>query len=703
MSEKIRPPHLARRAILYVRQSSPGQVLNNTESQRLQYAMRERLLALGWADIEVIDEDLGQSAAGTAARAGFERLVAAVCLGEVGAVAAREVSRFARNNREWQQLIEVCRMVDTVLIDHEAVYDPRAGNDRLLLGLKGSLNEYELDLLRQRAVEARRAKALRGEFLATVPVGFVKTERGEYEIDPDRRVQEAIRLAFRKMLELGSVRQVLQWFLQHGLDFPVRKCTPTGWKNVWQRPKYPTFQRLLTIPAYGGAYAFGRTESAVQYVDGRPVKKSVAKSQPEQWLCLFLEHHEGYVSWDVFQRIQRMISDNNQYFRASNPGAAKRGPALMSGLLRCRRCGRKLVVRYSGREGNVVRYNCDRGNLDCGEPRCIQIGGVNVDEAVSREAVRVLQPGAIEAARLLADEGGQRQDEVIVAVQRELEAARYAADRAQRQYDAADPENRLVTGELERRWNASLERVREIEVRLAKLENEAAQRAPAQLNDLGELAADFQSVWDNPGTDVRLKKRLVRTLIQEIVVDTDSAAGETLLLIHWRGGVHTEVRVKRRKHGSNRLHTPPETVEVVRLLNRICDDVTIAGVLNRVGLRTGRGNRWDANRVKSMRDHFEIPAFTLERQKVEGWVNLTDAANQLGIATATLRLGIEQGLLKADHPLPQGPWIIHRDQLVTPQAEHLVRRAQGKRSGGAKANPQQRTLDFSEKNSEEAV
>src|ERR1700722_16951240 len=194
MSEKIRPPHLARRAILYVRQSSPGQVLNNTESQRLQYAMRERLIALGWADIEVIDEDLGQSADGTASRAGFERLVAAVCLGEGGAVAAREVSRFARNNREWQQLIEVCRMVDTLLIDHEAVYDPRAGNDRLLLGLKGSLNEYELDLLRQRAVEARRAKALRGEFLAVVPFGFVKTEEGEYEIDPDRRVQEAIRL-----------------------------------------------------------------------------------------------------------------------------------------------------------------------------------------------------------------------------------------------------------------------------------------------------------------------------------------------------------------------------------------------------------------------------------------------------------------------------------------------------------------------------
>jgi hypothetical protein len=233
--------------------------------------------------------------------------------------------------------------------------------------------------------------------------------------------------------------------------------------------------------------------------------------------------------------------------------------------------------------------------------------------------------------------------------------------------------------------------------------SEAAQRTPAHLNDLGELAADFQAVWDGPGTDVRLKKRLLRTLIQEIVVDTDSSAGETILLIHWRGGVHTELRVKRRKHGSNRLHTPPETIEVVRLLNRICGDVVIAGALNRAGLRTGRGNRWDADRVKSMRDYFEIPAYTPERQEVEGWLNLSDAAKQLGIATATLRLGIEQGLLKADHPLSQGPWIIHRNQLATPQAEQLVLRAQRKRPGGSKADSQQQTLDFSKEKSEEAV
>ncbi|HVK10528.1 MAG TPA: recombinase family protein [Gemmataceae bacterium] len=703
MSEKIRPPHLARKAILYVRQSSPGQVLNNTESQRLQYAMRERLIALGWTDIEVIDEDLGQSAAGTVSRAGFERLVAAVCLGEVGAVAAREVSRFARNNREWQQLIEVCRVVDTLLIDHEAVYDPRAGNDRLLLGMKGSLNEYELELLRHRAVEARRAKARRGEFLATVPVGFVKTDRGEYEIDPDRRVQEAIRLAFAKMLKLGSIRQVLQWFLHQGLEFPARKLTPGGWTSVWQRPKYPTFQRLMTNPAYGGAYAFGRTEMTVRYVDGKPVKKSVAKSQSEQWLCLIPDHHDGYVTWEVFQRIQRMRSDNSQAFHPSKPGAAKRGPALLCGLLRCRRCGRKLVVGYGGREGNVIRYNCDRGHLDCGQPKCIQIGGTSVDEAVSREAVRVLQPGAIEAARALACEGGRRQDDVIAAVQRESEAARYAADRAQRQYDAADPENRLVTGELERRWNAALERVREIEARLARLEGANAHRAPIRPDDLGDLASDFQRVWDHPGTDVRLKKRLLRTLIQEIVVDTDGPAGETLVLIHWQGGVHTELRVRRRKRGSNRLHTPPETVEVVRQLNRICDDILIAGLLNRAGIRTGHGNRWNADRVKSMRGSFDIPTYTPDRQAGEGWLNLTDAARELGVATATLRLGIEKGLLKAEHPLPEGPWIIHRDQLTTTQADQLVRRARRRRPGGAKANPRQQILDFPEQTSEEAV
>lgn len=466
MSDKVKPQHLARKAVLYIRQSTPLQVAQNQESQRLQYAMRERLQQLGWAEIEVIDEDLGRSAAGTAMRAGFERMVAQVCLGQVGAVAAREVSRFARNSREWQQLVEVCRMVDTVLIDHETVYDPRLSNDRLLLGLKGSLNEYELDLLRQRALEARNAKVRRGEFLAAVPAGFLKTSDGGLEMDPDQRVQGVIRLLFAKCLEFGAGRQVWLWFRDQGLELPIRRRGAGGWETAWKRPTYARVNRILTNPIYAGAYAFGRSESSTSYEGGVLVKKARRRARA-RWLALIPNHHKGYVSWEEFERVQAMLRGNAQQFLASKPGAVKRGAALLAGLLRCRRCGRKIMVRYSGpTQCRALRYVCKRAMTDYAEPRCINFGGIPVDDALARELLRVVQPAALQASLQAQAEHLRGEDDVVAALEREHEAARYAAERAAKQYDAADPANRLVADELERRWNVALEQKREIAQRL---------------------------------------------------------------------------------------------------------------------------------------------------------------------------------------------------------------------------------------------
>lgn len=689
MSDKIQSQHLARKAVLYVRQSSAFQVVHNLESQKLQYAMQARLRDLGFTNIEVIDEDLGRSAAGTQARSGFERMVAEVCLGRVGAVAAREVSRFARNSREWQQLVEVCRVVDTVLIDQETVYAPRASNDRLLLGLKGSLNEYELDLLRQRSLEARRAMAKRGELIVTAPVGFKKTEDHRLEKDPDRRVQEAIGLVFDQFERIGSVRQTLLWFHEHGLELP---CVTARGEVRWKRPIYGTVYQLLTNPAYGGAYAYGKSEHGTRYEAG--VERTNARRKPrDQWLAFIPGTHEGYVDWERYERIQRAIRGNLQ-FASRSLSAAREGQALLAGLLRCRRCASKLTVHYTGQQHDVARYACHRAWLDKGQPRCISFGGSRVDPAVAAAVLSVVQPAAIEAAIMAYREQTSQKDEVRAALERDLQAARYAASRAQRQYDAADPENRLVTDELERRWNQALARVHEIEQRVAERDQRPSEPPPA-LADFTALAERLETLWEHPETDSRLKKRIVRSLIHEIVVDLDAASSEVVLVIHWIGGVHTQLRVPRRRRGQNSTHTTPETLDAVRALARICSDAMIANVLNRNGRRTGRGNLWSCERVTALRSYHSIPVCDEPSQAAGSWMNLTEAAKLVGVSARTLRLAVERGDLHAEHPLPDGPWIFHRDQLTTDAARAVAERATQRSRRPAVPTEGQATLDLS--------
>jgi len=679
MSDKIKSQHLSRKAILYARQSSQYQVLNNLESQKLQYAMESHLRSLGWDEVEIIDEDLGRSAGGDVTRTGFERMVAQVCLGEVGAVCAREVSRFARNSREWHQLVEVCRIVDTLLLDQETVYSPRLGNDRLLLGLKGTLNEYELDLLRQRASEARVEKARRGELITHCPIGFVLNqgteEHGLLQKDPDERIRRTIDLIYAKFLELGSARQTLLWFMENDLSIPAR--TIRGDVH-WTRPTYSGIYRILTNPAYGGAYAYGKTERVTVFENGVSAQRTRRRPR-DRWVTLIPGAHEGYVSWDVFERVQKIIV-SNRLSDYEPSGAARRGSGLLTGLLRCRRCSRMLRVFYKGADGDIVRYACPRAHLDTKEARCVGFNGGNVDLAVARQLFTVVQPAAIEAAIMATQQQASINSDVLDALRRDLESARYRALRAERQYEASDPDNRLVTQELERRWNVALEGVRVIESRIAVESERAKDATVGTFEEFSDLASDLESLWNDPDADERTKKRLLRALIREIVVDIDEQTSEIVLLIHWKGGAHTPLRLPRRRPGERRVNTPKDIIEAVRVLSRIYNDQMIAGVLNRAKILTVHGNYWTRSTVTSLRCHHKIECYSAERQAKEGWVNLSQASRLLGIDTSSLRLAIERGYIAAERPISCGPWVLNQNSFDSEDAARFIERVRlGKR------------------------
>jgi hypothetical protein len=444
---------------------------------------------------------------------------------------------------------------------------------------------------------------------------------------------------------------------------------------------------MIENPIYGGAYAYGKTAVGMGHGTGGAGARIKRKPRAE-WLALMPHAHDGYVSWEKAEAIRTMVSSNVPTSR--HHGAPKHGDALLAGLIRCRRCGRKLTLRYSGAQHHIPRYSCSRGWMDNGERRCIAFGGLRVDDAVEDALLAVVGPGAIAAAVAAQKEAGQRRDQVLDALARDLEAARYAADRAFRQYDTTDPANRLVAGELEARWNKALARVSEVEGKIAA-HNETV---PADVADpalLATLASDLKAVWAAPSTDARLKKRIVRTVIQEVVADLDPEAAEIVLVVHWTGGTHSEMRLPRRCRGQ-RNSTSADVIAAVRQLVLIANDDLVAGILNRNGLVTGHGNRWTRERVTSLRSHHRIPVHKPAEDGNEPWLNLSKAARLLHVAPKTLRLAAEAGEVEAIHPLPDGPWIFARTALKASAAQFITERARQNPKYPTGSHPDQQCL-----------
>ena len=659
---------LRRKAVVYVRQSSQTQVQTNLESQRRQYDLVAEARRRGFVQVEVIDDDLGRSASGTVARPGFDRLVAWLCAGEVGAVLCFDASRLARNGRDWHHLLELCGLVEARVIDLDGVYDPCRPNDRLLLGMKGSISEFELGVLKARMLDAARAKAKRGELRISVPFGYVWHRDYGLGFDPDIRLQEVIRLIFARFTQLGSARQVLLSLANEQVHFP----RPSDGKKMisfdWTPIRYRNVISVLKNPFYAGMYVYGKTEKRTAIVDGR-VRKTYKHGKPvERWEVMIKDHHDAYIDWSEFERNQRQLA-LNAYAKVDGVKTGRGGRALLTGLLCCGRCGRRLSLSYSGRGGNPV-YRCDRPNSQYAKSRCFNFGARRPDEAITRQMLRAVEPLAIAAGQQAQQRHMELQADQRRIVELELQQARYEASLAERRYAACDPDNRLIAAQLEKGWEAALQRVRLCEQRLDATERTLC---AASSPDFDGLAQDLTTAWGAPGVTMRIRQQLLRSLVKQIIADVDDETREIVLTIHWQGGHHSRLRIAKPRTGEHGCRTPDEALAVARSMAGKWSDEHIAATLNRMGLPTGHGKTWTAHRVASVRRVNDICAYRSANKDGE-WLTMSEAAVKLGVTNHRIRHLIKKGLLPAEQVVERAPYQIRAIDLRDPKVIEAIAR-----------------------------
>jgi excisionase family DNA binding protein len=656
--QKIIDQHRHRRAIVYVRQSTPTQVQEHAESRARQYRLRERAIELGWpaAAVSVVDGDLGRSGASAEGRIGFKELVAEVGLGQVGLVLALEVSRLARSSADWHQLLDLCALTGTLIADSDGIYSPQDFNDRLLLGLKGTMSEAELHLIRSRLDGGLRNKAERGELETSLPVGLDRDEDGRIVLSADEQVRHAIARVFCLWRRLGSARQVATELVSEGQKLPRRRV---GERRIrWARASYAAVHDFLTNPAYAGAFVFGRTRQQKQLDAAGRVQRRTVELPLEEWSVCLPDHHPGYVSWQEYLATRERLRANVRP-RGEGGGAAREGQALLQGLARCGRCGRRMQVAYSGTAGRVVRYACVRGHqLHATERACQSLGGVRVDRAVAGAFLEAVTPAGVKASAGAIEELERQHAERLAGQRLALERAEFEADRARRQFDACEPEHRLVARTLEQRLERALTEVERERRQLAALEQ--ARPAPLTAEErraLGRLARDLPRLWHAKTTTDRDRKELLRALLSEVVVTVRGPERLAELELVWEGGARSELQVRLNRRGPERHRTDEDTIALIRRLAQHHTDRQIAAILSKQGRRTGTGLPFTEPRVRYVRHAASIPAAPPPDPDGEV-VTIADAAARLGVSTSTIRRWLREGLLPAEQTTPHAPWRI---------------------------------------------
>jgi DNA invertase Pin-like site-specific DNA recombinase len=665
---KVSASHLRRPAVIYVRQSTLAQVDRNRESTARQYDLVARAQALGWprSAVQVIDEDLGHSGTSIAGRSGFAELAAQVGLGLVGIVLSLEVSRLARNNADWYRLLDLAGLTDTLIADADGVYHPALFNDRLVLGMKGTMSEAEIHILRARLDGGIRNKAARGELRKELPVGLVwGQEEGEILLHPDEAVRGVIAAIFEQFTVCGSARGVWLWLREQGLKFPLPRNRFDSFSEPirWVEPTYHAVHKVLTHPAYAGAYVFGKTRYQRYLGEDGAMHVRRRKLPRDQWQVLIKDHHPGYVDWDTYQANQVAIATNTRP-RAHKPGtgAVREGCAWLQGLATCGVCGRKLAVFYEGPTKATPGYYCTAGGLVNGRGVFhMRIGGLAIQQAVTDTFLATLAPAALQACLAAAQHLEDGHDTALDQWRREVERARYAAAKAERRYQAVDPDNRLVARGLEATWEQTLRDLADAEAELAR--REAARPKTLSTQERAAILAlgnDLNQVWAAPTTTDRDRKQLLHTLLDEvnITLHRDQPHSHADLLLRWKGGAISELTVPI-KRAQPKIRTDDDVVDLVRRLAVHYPDAVIAGILNRQGRRTPRGLSYTATRVQGLRHYWKIDSHQPDDQPQEGPVlTVADAATELGIAPSTLHRWLGDGFIAGEQVTPGAPWRI---------------------------------------------